>query len=94
MPKQFRRHWNRHVEDVIRSRHYTWLGNGLGGDPIDEAMLAITTDVMHICKRQGIDIDSLIAESKARFEQEEHEFEHGCPPVSTTTGSSSTPTTV
>lgn len=81
MPKQFRRHWYRHIVDVIRSRHYTWLGSGLGGDPIDEAMVTITTDVMHICKRQGIDVDSLIAKSRARFEQEERDFQqHGSGP--------------
>jgi hypothetical protein len=73
MPKQFRRHWYRHIVDVIRSRHYTWLGRGLGGDPIDEAMVTITADVMHICKHEGIDIDTLIAKSRARFEQEERQ---------------------
>ena len=71
MPQQIRRNWYRNIADVIRSRHYTWLGEGLGGAPIDEAMVSLTTDVMHICKRQGIDIDWLIAQSKAKFEQEE-----------------------
>jgi hypothetical protein len=82
--------------DVIRSRHYTWLGNGLGGDPIDDAMVTITADVMHICIREGIDIDSLIAKSKARFEQEERALrEHAdCPPIETTATDSSSPTTV
>lgn len=71
MPKHFRRNWYRKIEDVIRSRHYTWLGQGLGGAPVAEAMVALTTDVMHVCKRQGIDINWLIAQSKAEFEQEE-----------------------
>ena len=71
MPQQFRRNWFRKVADVIRSRHYTWLGEGLGGDPVDEAMVTLTADVMHVCKRQGIDIDWLIEQSKAKFEYEE-----------------------
>lgn len=71
MPKQFRRNWYRKIADVIRSRHYTWLGQGLSGAPVEEAMVALTTDVMHVCKRQGIDINWLIAQSRAEFEQEE-----------------------
>ena len=71
MPKDFRRNWYQKIQDVIRSRHYTWLGLGLGGAPIDEAMVALTTDVMHVCKRAGIDINWLIEQSKANFEQEE-----------------------
>ena len=71
MPKPFRRNWFRRIQDVIRSRHYTWLGLGLGGAPVDEAMVALTTDVMHVCKREGIDINWLIEQSKSDFEQEE-----------------------
>lgn len=71
MPQELRRNWYRKIADVIRSRHYTWLGLGLGGAPVDEAMVTLTTDVMHICKRQGIDIGWLIEQSKAKFEQEE-----------------------
>jgi hypothetical protein len=71
MPQQFRHNWYRKIADVIRSRRYTWLGQGLGGAPIDEAMVSLTTDVMHICKRQGIDIGWLLEQSKAKFEQEE-----------------------
>ena len=71
MPNHFRRNWYQKIQDVIRSRHYTWLGLGLGGAPIDEAMVALTTDVMHVCKREGIDIHWLIEQSTAKFEQEE-----------------------
>jgi len=76
MAKQFRRNWYQKIQDVIRSRHYTWLGLGLGGAPVDEAMVALTTDVMHVCKRQGIDIDWLIEQSRANFEQEETSLGH------------------
>lgn len=71
MPQQFRQHWYRKIADVIRSRHYTWLGQGLGGDPVDQAMITLTADVMHICREQGIDFDWLIEQSKKRVEQEE-----------------------
>jgi hypothetical protein len=76
MPQEFRRNWFRKVADVIRSRHYTWLGQGLGGAPVDEAMVTLTADVMHVCKRQGIDINWLIEQSKAKFEQEEKALAH------------------
>jgi hypothetical protein len=71
MPKDFRRNWYQKIQDVIRSRHYTWLAQGLGGAPIDQAMVTLTTDVMHVCKREGIDITWLIEQSMANFEQEE-----------------------
>ena len=71
MPKQLRRNWYRKIADVIRSKHYTWLGLGLSGAPVDEAMVTLTTDVMHVCKHQGIDVNWLIEQSKAKFEQEE-----------------------
>jgi hypothetical protein len=77
MAHQHRRNWYRRIVDVIRSRHYTWLGLGLGGAPVDEAMVTLTADVMHICKREGIDIDWLIAQSKAKFEQEERAGANG-----------------
>ena len=79
MQKQLRHNWYRKIADVIRSRRYTWLGEGLGGDPVDEAMVTLTTDVMHICKRQGIDIGWLLEQSKAKFEQEEQALGGGEP---------------
>jgi hypothetical protein len=42
--------WSEHVESVVRSRHYTWLPEGLGDEPVDEAMAYIVADVMHVCK--------------------------------------------
>lgn len=77
MPNRFRQNWYRKIADVIRSRRYTWLGQGLGGAPIDEAMVSLTTDVMHICKRQGIDVGWLLEQSKAKFEQEERAIASG-----------------
>jgi hypothetical protein len=66
-----RAHWERHVDQIIRSQHYTWLGEGLGGATPDAALAEILTDIMHICARQGISWENLAARSRAQFEREE-----------------------
>lgn len=66
-----RENWLEHVENVIRSRHYTWLPEGLGGEPVDVAMTYLTTDIMHICKRAGINWSDVLTEAEARFAREE-----------------------
>ena len=63
--------WNRHVDQVIRSQHYTWLGEGLGGAPLPTALGDIVADIMHICARQGISWEELMTRSRAQFEREE-----------------------
>ena len=67
---QQRENWLRHVDDIIRSRRYTWIGEGLGGRAVPEAMSQIMTDVMHICDREGISLEELLAESRRRAESE------------------------
>ena len=71
MPVRNRSDWSRHIEGVIRSQHYTRLGEGLGGEPFEQALANITTDIMHICQRQGIPWDVLLDRSQAQYEQEE-----------------------
>ena len=66
-----RREWSQKVDDVVRSRHYTWLGRGLGGEPLEQAMASLTADMMHICQRQGIPWKRVLEEAKNQFEQEE-----------------------
>jgi hypothetical protein len=66
-----RPHWDRHVDQVIRSQHYTWLGEGLAGATPQIALADILTDIMHICARQGIAWEDLAARSRAQFEREE-----------------------
>lgn len=66
-----REKWLDDVEDVIRSRHYTWIPSGLGGEPVDSAMSWLITDIMHICKRSGTDWESVLARGRQRFQQEE-----------------------
>ena len=69
-----RDHWLDDVDEIIRSRHYTWLPKGLGGEPVDEAMSWLVTDIMHICNRSGVDWEDVLQRGKARFRQEEVEL--------------------
>lgn len=66
-----RSEWTKHVEQVLRSRHYTWLPEGLAGEPVDVAMTYLTTDIMHICRRAGIDWEDVLAAARERFQREE-----------------------
>ncbi len=65
--------WKDHIEDVVRSRHYTWLPSGLGGEPVNVAMSYLMTDIMHVCRRTGTPWEKVLAEAAARFEQEERD---------------------
>lgn len=71
MSAQNRVGWDRHVDQVIRSQHYTWLAEGLGGAPLPEALTDIVADIMHICARQGMSWEDLESRSRAQFEREE-----------------------
>jgi hypothetical protein len=73
MYARIRNAWSHHIDQIIRSRHYTWLGLGLGGEPVEDALVTLTADIMHICKRRGISFEELIEQSRAKFEQEEQE---------------------
>jgi hypothetical protein len=68
-----RAQWDRHVDQVIRSQHYTWLGEGLAGETPHVALADILADIRHICARQGISWEDLTARSRAQFEREEAE---------------------
>ena len=72
-----RHNWIHHVEDVARSRHYTWLPEGLGGEPVDKAMTFLTADIMHICKRAHLSWEAVLERAHAQFLREESEFESG-----------------
>ncbi|MFT5326718.1 MAG: hypothetical protein ACI8P0_004600 [Planctomycetaceae bacterium] len=69
-----REDWLDDIEDVIRSRHYTWIPEGLGGEPVDEAMSWLVTDIMHICRRAGVDSEDVLKQGRVRFQQEEIEL--------------------
>ena len=68
--------WANHIDRVIRSQHYTWLGEGLGGEPLERALVDIMADIMHICARQGMSWEQLLARSRAQFEREEAAVAH------------------
>ena len=65
--------WLEHIESVIRSRHYTWLPEGLGGEPVDVAMAYLAADIMHVCRRAGIDWNDVFRRAREQFEREERE---------------------
>lgn len=63
--------WLDDVEAVIRSRHYTWLPEGLGGEPVDVAMTYLLADIMHICQRTQVSFDDILEKSRLQFREEE-----------------------
>lgn len=66
-----RNNWSRHIDQVLRSRHYTWLAEGLAGAPLEQALTEITADMMHMCERSGISWESVLEQSHELFSQEE-----------------------
>ena len=71
MSRRTRTHWSHHIDQIVRSRHYTWLAEGLGGEPTEEALAKIMTDIRHICRREGISFDDLLEQSAALCDEEE-----------------------
>lgn len=69
---------SRHLEQIVRSRHYTWLGEGLGGEPLELALELLLADVQHICQHEHMDFEGLVARSRERFEIEEAAFHTTC----------------
>ncbi len=66
-----RDNWLEHVEGVVRSRHYTWLPEGLAGEPVDVAMTYLLTDIRHVCRRVGVSFDELLERSLRQYVSEE-----------------------
>jgi hypothetical protein len=75
----YREGWNRHIDQIVRSQHYTWLAEGLAGKPVSEALTHIVTDIMHICVRQGMSWETLVTRSRAQFEREEAQVSRQTP---------------
>ena len=69
-----RSRWLDDVEAVIRSRHYNWLPEGLGGEPVDIAMTYLLTDIMHICHRTGASFETVLENSRKKFREEERQW--------------------
>jgi hypothetical protein len=68
--------WKNHIEQIIRSQHYTWIGEGLGGEPLAEALIDMMADIMQICAHQGMSWKQLVDRSRAKFEREEAAVVH------------------
>ncbi len=68
-----RSNWLDDVQAVIRSRHYSWLPEGLGGEPVDVAMTYLLTDIMHICKRTGASFEAVLEHARNQFREEERQ---------------------
>ncbi len=66
-----RSHWLEDVEAVVRSRHYSWLPEGLGGESVDVAMTFLLADIMHVCKLTGIAFENILQISREQFREEE-----------------------
>jgi hypothetical protein len=69
-----RSEWMDHVRSVLRSRHYQWLPEGLGGEPVDVAMTYMLTDIRHVCRMGGINFDELLERSRREFLKEESQI--------------------
>lgn len=65
--------WLRRIEEIIRSRHYTWIAEGLGGDDVPDAIQQILADTMHLAHHAGLNWDEVYTAAREQFEKEEHE---------------------
>ncbi len=74
MTDDVRGNWSHHIDQIVRSKHYTWIAEGLAGVPLRDALLSITTDLMHICRRNGLSWEQLLSESQQMCEREEAEI--------------------
>jgi hypothetical protein len=66
-----RQNWATHVNRILRSRHYTWIGDGLAGHKVEHALTRILVDAMHMCERENLDWDTVLANSTRQFLEEE-----------------------
>lgn len=73
MTDNLRDNWSHHIDQILRSKHYTWIAEGLGGAPLEDALVAITADVMHMCHRAGMSWEELAARSEHLCNREEAE---------------------
>lgn len=65
--------WIRRIEEIIRSRHYTWIAEGLGGDDVPEAVQQLLADIMHLAHHAGLNWDEVYEAARQQFEREECE---------------------
>ena len=75
MINRLQKNWSDDIDAVIRSRHYTWLAMGLGGESVENAVTSLLTDIMHLCQRQGVPWEDVLDISREQFEQEENDVQ-------------------
>lgn len=71
MSTRMRPNWSKRIDKVLHSQKYMLVAEGLSGEPIEKALTDITADIMHLCKRRGINVEQLLAESRSQAELEE-----------------------
>jgi ethanolamine ammonia-lyase small subunit len=71
MSTRARPDWSRRIDQVVRSQRYTLVAEGLSGEPIEKAITDITADLMHLCRRQGVNFEQLLVQSRKQVDQEE-----------------------
>ena len=64
-------HWVRQIEEIIRSRHYTWIAEGLGGNEVPEAVRQLLVNTMRLAHHAGLDWNDMYAAARQQFECEE-----------------------
>ena len=69
-----RENWHSHIDAIIRSRHYTWIGEQLAGEPPEEALPRMVADIMHICSRMDMPWQDIVDRGVEQFEREEIEL--------------------
>ncbi len=74
-PSNERRNWQQRVRNVIRSRHYQWLAECRDGDPVEDVVRDVATDLMHICREQGLSWEDLLARGRQQYEVETRQAE-------------------
>ena len=65
-----RQNWPQRIDEIIRSLKYTWIGDGLAGNAIPDALTQIVADAMHICRREGIDWQTILENGQRQFDEE------------------------
>jgi hypothetical protein len=66
-----RTQWSRHIDQILRSNRYNRIGEGLAGAPLEEALVEIAADLMHICKRENLRWEQVLQKAGSLYEREE-----------------------
>lgn len=73
MSPRLRSDWSRRIDQVLKSQKYMLVAEGLSGEPLEKALTEITVDVLHLCRRQGINVEQLLLQARKQADQEEQQ---------------------